>query len=148
MEELFHAFGIEWQLLAAQVVNFGIVVAALTYFLYKPLMKVLTERQAKIAQGVKDAEAVAQEKTVVASQKAGIIAKAEQDAAGIVDRAAVQAKEERAGILRAAQERAEGVLRDADLQSEALKEAALKESREEIARTAILAAEKILATKH
>ena len=38
MNELFAAFGIDWKLLLAQGVNFGIVLVALWYFLYRPVM--------------------------------------------------------------------------------------------------------------
>ena len=144
MGELFKAFGIEWQLLLAQAINFAIVLLALTYFLYKPVLKLLAERQEKIAKGVRDAEAAAEARSKVEAEKTGIIALAERDAEGIVSRAEAQAKEERAMILTAAQERAETVLSDAASQGEVLKQEVLKESEKEIVRAAVLAAEKIL----
>ena len=57
MEQLFEAFGIDWKLLLAQAVNFGVLFVALTYFLYKPVLKTLDERKQKVAKGVTDAEA-------------------------------------------------------------------------------------------
>ena len=56
MEQLIHAFGIDARLILLQVINFGLLMAVLSYLLYKPVLKVLAERQEKIAQGVKDAE--------------------------------------------------------------------------------------------
>lgn len=52
MESLIHAFGIEWKLLIAQIINFGILAFILFKLIYKPLLKVLDERTAM----VKDAE--------------------------------------------------------------------------------------------
>lgn len=45
METLLSSFGIEWKMLIAQLVNFGILVFVLSKLVYKPLMKVLDERE-------------------------------------------------------------------------------------------------------
>lgn len=52
MEEIVHSLGIEWKLLIAQIINFGILAFVLFKLIYKPLLKVLDER----ALMVKDAE--------------------------------------------------------------------------------------------
>lgn len=144
MGELFHAFGIEWQVLLAQAVNFGIVLAALTYFLYKPILKLLSERQEKIAKGVRDAEEAAEERGRIESEKAGIISGAQKEAESIVGRAVVEGKEERETIVGNAQVRADSIVKDAEAQAAEMKRGALAESEAEIARVAVLAAEKIL----
>ena len=59
MADLLISFGVDWRLLIIQAVNFAVLLAALTYFLYKPVTNMLDERRKKIAQGVKDAEAAA-----------------------------------------------------------------------------------------
>lgn len=147
MQELLTAFGIDWKLLIAQSINFIIVVAGLTYFLYKPLMKVVTEREEKVKQGVKDAEEAKEAKERVDSERDGIIKEAHSEASNIVSRAEDEGKKERAEIIRQAQERAEGTLADAEAQSKELQRKALTESEQEIARTAILAAEKLIREK-
>ncbi len=53
MESLLHSFGIEWKLLIAQAINFGILVFVLWKLVYKPILKVLDERTSS----AKDAEA-------------------------------------------------------------------------------------------
>jgi|SRR3989344_6152881 len=147
MQELLSAFGIEWQLLLAQGVNFAIVLGALTYFLYKPVLKMLEERQEKIAKGIKDAEEAALSRAEVEGARSGIISKAEKDAEAVMTRAAEEGKRERAEIVKAAQSRAEQTARDAEAQAQELQRRALRDSEKEIAQTAILAAEKILTTK-
>lgn len=52
MEEIAHSLGIEWKLLIAQMINFGILAFILFKLIYKPLLKILDERAAM----VKDAE--------------------------------------------------------------------------------------------
>lgn len=147
MGALFAAFGIEWQLLLAQGVNFAIVLVALTYFFYKPVLKMLKEREEKIAGGVRDAEAAARAKSEIEAARDSIISKASADAAGIAARGVEEGKRERAQIIKEAQARAEEVLKSAELQAAEAMRSALKESEKEITRSAILAAEKILA-KH
>ena len=144
MEQLFAAFGINWKLLLIQGFNFGLLLIGLLYFLYKPVMKMLDERAKIVAQGVKDAEEAAHAKKETESAKVGIISSAEREAEKIVAGAINEGKEERAGIVKSAQERAEQVLRDAELQAAEAKRRSLSESQKDIARLAVLAAEKVL----
>ena len=95
MASLFAAFGIETHLLLAQLVNFGLLLLALWYFLYRPVMRTLDERRAVVAKGVEDAQE-ASAALSGATQKAGEIARAaEADAEGIVARAREEAGAER-----------------------------------------------------
>ncbi len=56
--EILNEFGIKWELLAAQVVNFLLLLFLLNKFLYKPLLKVILERKDRIVQGLKGAEEI------------------------------------------------------------------------------------------
>ncbi len=49
-------FGVQGVLLAAQIVNFLILLFILKRFLYKPVLKVLADRKSKIALSLKQAE--------------------------------------------------------------------------------------------
>jgi F0F1-type ATP synthase membrane subunit b/b' len=51
MGDLFAAFGINWKLLVIQAVNFGVLLLALWYFLYTPVLTMIDERK-KIASKV------------------------------------------------------------------------------------------------
>ncbi|MEK7554807.1 MAG: hypothetical protein AAB518_02370, partial [Patescibacteria group bacterium] len=55
MSELIEKLGIDWKLLLAQGANFLIILAVLRFTLYKPLIRILAERRAKIDQGLRDA---------------------------------------------------------------------------------------------
>jgi F-type H+-transporting ATPase subunit b len=147
MEGLFAAFGIKWELLLVQGINFGILLFGLIYFLYKPVLKMLSERQALIEKGVRDAEAASKQSLEVEKQKKEILASAERDAEDRVQKAVTEGKDERAKIVERAQAQSDSILKDAELQAKELSRKALADSEKEIARTAILAAEKILAAK-
>ena len=146
MDKVIAVFGIEWELLIAESVNFLILLAILTYFLYRPVMKVLADRAAAIKKGLADADAAAKALEVTEGARAGVIAEAHHEAEMIVARAEDEGKTERNSIVKSAQDRAEAVLKDAAQSAEEAKRRALKESEAEIARTAVLAAEKILRT--
>jgi F-type H+-transporting ATPase subunit b len=144
MQALFAAFGLNGSLILAQAVNFGIVLIALTYFLYKPVLKVLSDRQKKVAQGVEDAERAAEKLAQADSVASARVSTAETEAEGIVLSARETATTERARILKEAEERAAGVAADADARAHEASAKMLRESEKEIARLAVLAAEKIL----
>jgi F-type H+-transporting ATPase subunit b len=147
MDQLFSAFGIDGKLLIAQLINFGVLFVGLTYLLYKPVMKTLDERREKVAQGVLDAQA-ASEKLAVADEEASAKVKgAETDAEGIVASARDLAGTEKARIVKEAEARAQALEADATARAKETAAKALRESEQEIARLAVLAAEKVLREK-
>jgi len=54
--ELLFQLGINWKLFLSQAFNFFILLVVLTFFVYKPLIKVIKERSAKIKEGLDKAE--------------------------------------------------------------------------------------------
>jgi F-type H+-transporting ATPase subunit b len=54
--ELLFQLGINWKLFLSQAVNFFILLTVLTLFVYRPLIKVIKERNAKIKEGLDKAE--------------------------------------------------------------------------------------------
>ncbi|MEK7511300.1 MAG: ATP synthase F0 subunit B [Patescibacteria group bacterium] len=144
MEQLFSAFGIDWKLLIAQAVNFGVLFVALTYLLYKPTMRTLDERRAKVAKGVEDAIA-AEKKLAEADEEVGEKLKgAETEAEGIVASAREAATGEKARIVKEAEGRAASIEAESEARAREAASRALRESEKEIARLAILAAEKAM----
>lgn len=54
--ELLFQLGINWKLFLSQAVNFFILLVVLTFFVYKPLIKVIKQRNQKIKEGLDKAE--------------------------------------------------------------------------------------------
>ena len=148
MEALFGAFGIKGSMLLAQVVNFAIVLTALWYFLYKPMHKVLAERQNVIAKGVEDAHTAGEKLAAADEESATRIGTAEKTAEEIVAQSRAAANEERTKTVREAEERAAQIAKDADARALEAMARASRESDKEIARLAVLAAEKVIRAKH
>jgi F-type H+-transporting ATPase subunit b len=147
MEQLFAAFGIDWRLLVIQGVNFAVLLAALTYFLYKPLMKLIDERREKIAEGVRMAETAATRLAEAKAEGDQLKGEAAREAETLVATARSRADEKGAEIVRAAEARADSMVKDAQARAEEAKRQALAESQKDIARAAMLAAEKVLREK-
>jgi F-type H+-transporting ATPase subunit b len=129
------------------MVNFGGLLFLLWYFLYEPILKLLDERREKIAKGVKDAEEAAEKLASSHTEGKAIVGKAAKEAEGLLSEARVRADEKGAELVKAAQSRADAVLADANARAEEARRQALLSSEKEIAKAAMLAAEKILRSK-
>jgi F-type H+-transporting ATPase subunit b len=147
MEAIINAFGIDVHLIIVQIINFTILMVALGYFLYTPILNMLRDREEKIAAGIKDAEAAAVAKASAEEEKKVVLTDAHKAAAEVGARAKVTAEVAAAEIVAAAEAAAHAAKAKAVIEAEQLKAAAIKASEAEIAKTAILAAEKILREK-
>jgi len=148
MSALFAAFGINWHLLIIQAVNFALLLSVLSYFLYRPILKIIDERRAKIAEGVRISEEAAKRLAEAKVEGEGLVGTAAREAEGLVAVARTRADEKSAELLKVAEARADSLLKDATARGEELKRQALQSSEKEIARTAMLAAEKIMRSQN
>ena len=86
MNQLFSAFGLDVKLLLIQALNFAILLAVLWRFLYTPVLKMIDERRAKVAEGVQKAEAAVRRLVEADEEGKGLVASASKDAEGILPR--------------------------------------------------------------
>ena len=56
MSSFISQFGIDWKLFLSQLVNFLLILIILRFFVYKPVLKILKERNKKIKEGLDKAE--------------------------------------------------------------------------------------------
>lgn len=147
MEEIARVFGINWELLLAQSVNFAVLLLALWYFLYRPVMRMIDARREKIEEGVQNAEAAERRLEEIEGEREEIVSSATREADEIVAASKERAQQQANSIVTDAATRAESVMEAASQQAEEAKAAALRESQDEIAKTSLLAAEKILREK-
>ena len=144
MDELLEVFGVNWKLLLAQGFNFALLLVLLTYFLYRPVLKIIDERREKIARGVKTAEDAAHKLAEAKKASGSIIGGASREAEGLVASARARSNEQGVEIVKSAESRADSIVADAKARAEEEKRQALHESERGIARAAMLAAAKIL----
>ena len=144
MQEVLHAFGIDWRLIVIQIFNFTLLMGALWYFLYTPVLKLLADRQQKIATGIEDAEAAARVRAEAETGKAKLLTSAHEEAERVLARGAAEAKVQSGTLAASAEAKAAQIVRAAEEKGAELQTAAIKASEAEVAKLAILAAEKIL----
>lgn len=147
MSEILSTFGVDWRLIFIQAVNFGLLLLILWYFLYHPVLRMIEKRQGKIEQGVKDAEEAEVRLSKVDEQKEEIIKDATVRAGILVEEAKHHGDEKGEEILRDAAGKSERIVDDARKRAQEIKKQAFEESKEEIARLAVLGAERILREK-
>jgi len=142
--EILAVFGINWKILLIQMFNFGIVLLLLRRFLYRPLMNMLDERNAKLKRGLEDAASAAREREAIAVEKTEIVSAARAEGNAIVEGVRKDALERERTLLREAEEKSVAILVEAKARAEEERTHILRESEKEVARMAVLAAEKIL----
>jgi F-type H+-transporting ATPase subunit b len=147
MQAIVSTFGIDWRLLLINAVNFGILMAALWYFLYEPVMRMLEERRRKVSEGVAAAAEAEKRLAEVESSRQHVLAQAGADADQIVAEARAAAQEKGRQIVADAETSAQAALKDAQAQADELKERAVRESKEEVAKLIVLGMERAIANK-
>ncbi len=110
MQELLTQFGINWELLLAQAVNFFILLVILKIFAYKPVMKMLDDRRKKIQEGLEASEESKKKLAETSVQEALILRKANDQAISVVDAAEAEAALQAKNMLDAAHTKSEQVI--------------------------------------
>ncbi len=134
-------FGVEWQLLVSQALSFGIVAAALYFFVFKPVIAASTERQKKIEQGLRDADAAKARLSQAEDEAKAAISAASAEAAKILKQARDDAK---AAVEKSAEEaakKAAEIRAKSDEQLERDKAKMMSELKEELSVLVVQAAE-------
>lgn len=91
--DLIKQFGINPVLLAAQAVNFLVLLFILKRLLYKPLLKVLNERREKIEKSLKDASEIEQKLLQIEEDREKILKKAADEARRLIGEAEAETVE-------------------------------------------------------
>lgn len=144
MDELVKTFHIDWKLLIAQIVNFGIVLGVLYFFALKPLLKVMAKRNQDITQSLQDAEAVKQKLHEAERTKEQIVTEAKQEAQIIIEKSYTAAEKLREQKLHETRRELEQLSEKAkhDIQSE--QEKSLREAKAAVAELVVAASSKVL----
>src|SRR3989344_3618659 len=82
--EILNNFGFEPTFFIAQIINFLILAFIFKKFLYKPILKALSDRAKKVAQGIKDAESAQKALESAEDKKNEIIKAATLEAENII----------------------------------------------------------------
>ena len=140
----FDAFGVDLFKLAFQIVNFLLILYLLNRFLFRRVLSLIDERQARIAKGLEDAEAAARDRELARAEREAALDEARKEAQAMIARATKIAEDSRAEIVAAARSEAEKVAARAAADITAEKERAIAELRSQVADLALQAAGKLV----
>jgi F-type H+-transporting ATPase subunit b len=87
VQQIANTFGVDWPHLMAQIISFCIVCLLLHRFAYKPILKMLEERQRQIAQGLADTEKIKAELAQTETQRHEIMILANGQATKLIEEA-------------------------------------------------------------
>lgn len=141
--ELLNAFGIDYKILLAQLVNFAILFFVLYKIGYKPIFTFLEDRRRKIASGVTMAEKAEAQLRAATEEKSALLAEAKKEASAIITKAHDAAEQKREEKIKQAKEEIAVIIAKEKEGLLAEKERTTKEIKAEIADLIAIALEKI-----
>lgn len=133
--------------LIAQIFNFLLLVAVVSWFGYKPIVKIMQDRQDKIATDLQTAENAKTEAQNVKKEYERQLAEARSEAQAIIDKANKAAKDAYDQMLAQAREEQESIFKTAKDQIEREKANALLEVRSEVVSLSMQLASKVVEKK-
>lgn len=132
MSTLIAKLGIEWKILIAQVVNFGILFFVLRHFLYKPILKMLDKRRKELLKD-KEARALLVEKiNGLEKTREEMLQKTRKESAEIIKAAETAAAKMRDGMIEETKREAERARLAAKRAVEEERQTAMREVKGEI----------------
>ena len=138
------ALGFNINLLIVQFINFLLLIGILYALLYKPILKILQERTERIAQSLNEADQVKQQLANAKRDYDAEIAKARQEAAGILAQAQERAKVQEVEIVAQARQEAERIRTEAREQSRQERDQMMREIKDQLAELVTLTASRVL----
>lgn len=138
--------GIEPKLLAAQVVNFLVIIFVLQKLLYKPILGMIEKRKKEIAEGLSLTEKMRAEEEKLKEKQEKALAKAREDALLVIEDAKKQAKEVEKELLADAHAQAAAVLARAKAEAEEMHKASKTEIKREAVDLAVVMAKRLLSS--
>jgi len=137
--------GIDPTVMLAQAVNFFALLAILSFFVYKPIMRVLDERKDRISAADKNAEKIEKQLKKVEMDTKAEFAKAQAQSKEIIAHAKKSAKETEEKLVADAKAKVEQAVSEGREQIAKERDAAAAAIQGEVAKVALLAAEKLIA---
>jgi F-type H+-transporting ATPase subunit b len=110
--------GIDWKVIIAQIINFGIILLILTKVLYKPILSALEARQHRIAESLKKADEI-EKNAVMAEEKVNAkMNEAKKEAQKIMDGAKADGSKMMQELTTQAEKEADRIKKNAEAQME------------------------------
>ncbi len=138
------ALGLDGKLLAAQIINFVILLLVLRKFLYKPLVGLLEKRRDAIEEGMKKTEEIEKRYTEFQTEHMKRIEESKAEATAMIEKAKKAAEEIRQDTLTKTTAETEAMLTRAKEEIERGKEKMLQELKQEVGTLVVAATAKVI----
>lgn len=143
--ELFSKLGIDWRMLIAQMINFGILLFILHRYVYRPLIAMLEKREAMIEKSVNDARAVEERLKSAEAGYEEVMTKARTQAAELLDTAEKTAEQRRAQAIEKTKEDVRQIVEQTRAMLRTEKTQMIEEIRHDVVTLVVSATKSILA---
>jgi F-type H+-transporting ATPase subunit b len=144
MESLIKTFYIDWKLLIAQIINFGIVLFVLWKFAINPLSKMMDKRTLEIEKSLKDAKKIEENLEKIEKEREAKILTAKKEAQEIITRARQQGQSQGQQMVDEAKKEIENIIATAKEQISQERSQMLKSVKSEISELVVQSTKKIL----
>jgi F-type H+-transporting ATPase subunit b len=138
------ALGINLGYLLSQIVNFTLLALLLYFVAYKPILKMLDERSARIKQGLEDAEDASRRAAEMEQEFEKQIAEARREGQEIIAQATQMSEKARQEILEKAREEAQAQITKARDEIARERDQAMAQLRQQVAELSLTVSEKVI----
>lgn len=142
--EALESLGIDWKLLVAQIVNFLILLLLLRFFLYRPIVNILSQRKEKIAKGIRDTEEAKEQLEEASTKSKKILTSASIESEKIIKTAKREMEEQTLKQIQIAKQKAQEILKLSEEQAAIQQEKIVEKAKREITDLAITISEKVM----
>ena len=138
------ALGINLGLLVSQIFNFTLLAVLLYFVAYKPILRMLDERSARIKQGLEDAEAASRRAAEIEQEFEQQMAIARKEGQEIIAQATQMSEKTRQDILARAREESQEQIDKAKDEIARERELAMADLRQQVADLSLTISEKVI----
>jgi len=136
--------GINWEILLAQLINFGLLFGLLSLLLYKPMRRMLDQRSAKIKESMEQADQIKEQLAKAEEQVKAQLNTARKEGQNILAQAAQLGERFKEEAKVEARKEAENIVAKARTEIERERDKAIGDVRREFVDLTIKAAEKVV----
>jgi F-type H+-transporting ATPase subunit b len=138
------ALGINLGFLISQIVNFTLLAVLLYFVAYKPILRMLDERSARIKKGLEDAELASKRASEMEQAFEQRMAEARKDGQEIIAQATQLSEKARLDILETAREDSRALVEKAREEIARERDLAMAELRQQVADLSLTISEKVI----
>lgn len=141
---MLESIGIDLSLLTFQIINFLIFILILKKFLYTPILKIISDRQREIEQGLTLRDEMQEQQLNLAKERERIVKEAQEEVQLLLERKKEEAEKVKNKILEDARSEKETIIRQGKKEAQEIRREMEKDVQQETINLAILMTEKVL----